>query len=90
VRWAPTSTGGVWIEVEDQGVGIDPEDLGRIFDEFTQIAAHPGSGTGLGLPISLRLANLLGGSLEATSRVGDGSTFRLVLPQATPSEDHAS
>ncbi|HEX6368300.1 MAG TPA: ATP-binding protein, partial [Longimicrobium sp.] len=73
--------GGVEVDVRDEGRGIEPENLDRIFDEFVQIA-HPDQqlGTGLGLPISRRLAVLLGGSLEVQSALGEGSTFRLSLP----------
>ena len=73
--------GGVEVDVRDEGRGIEPENLDRIFDEFVQIA-HPDQqlGTGLGLPISRRLAVLLGGSLTVESTLGDGSTFRLSLP----------
>ncbi|HEX5870872.1 MAG TPA: ATP-binding protein [Longimicrobium sp.] len=73
--------GGVEVDVRDEGRGIEPENLDRIFDEFVQIA-HPDQqlGTGLGLPISRRLAVLLGGSLEVESALGEGSTFRLSLP----------
>ncbi|HEX2207199.1 MAG TPA: ATP-binding protein [Longimicrobium sp.] len=73
--------GGVEVDVRDEGRGIEPENLERIFDEFVQIA-HPDQqlGTGLGLPISRRLAVLLGGSLTVESVLGEGSTFRLSLP----------
>jgi signal transduction histidine kinase len=70
-----------WIEirVRDTGRGIPAEHLERVFEEFEQV---PGSeGTGLGLPISRRLARLLGGDLRAESRVGEGSTFVLRLPR---------
>jgi signal transduction histidine kinase len=73
--------GGVEVAVRDHGDGIAAEDLPRVFDEFVQLAhSQSGSGTGLGLPISRRLASLLGGELVAESTVGDGSTFRLRLP----------
>jgi PAS domain S-box-containing protein len=73
--------GGVEVDVRDEGRGIEPENLDRIFDEFVQIA-HPDQqlGTGLGLPISRRLAVLLGGTLTVDSALGEGSTFRLSLP----------
>ena len=73
--------GGVEVDVRDEGRGIEPENLDRIFDEFVQIA-HPDQqlGTGLGLPISRRLAVLLGGTLTVESALGQGSTFRLSLP----------
>ena len=70
------------VEVVDRGSGIRAEDLPRIFDEFVQLPSASTGGTGLGLPISRRLAELLGGRLEAESAPGAGSTFRLVLPRA--------
>jgi len=71
----------VIIEVADQGVGIPAEALGRIFEEFIQLPNANAGGTGLGLPISQRLARLLGGRLEVESVPGEGSTFRLLLPR---------
>ncbi|HLM66591.1 MAG TPA: ATP-binding protein, partial [Longimicrobium sp.] len=81
VTCRPLEEGGVEVDVTDRGRGIEPENLDRIFDEFVQIA-HPDQalGTGLGLPISRRLAVLLGGTLNVESALGEGSTFRLVLP----------
>ena len=76
--------GEIAVEVRDEGPGIAPEDLPRIFDEFVQIGEADKGGTGLGLPISRRLAELLHGRLEAESTVGVGSTFRIVLPLAPP------
>jgi signal transduction histidine kinase len=70
-----------WIEVEDQGPGIAPNDIHRIFEEFVQLPHVAAGGTGLGLPISRRLAELLGGRLEVESTLGHGSTFRIVLPK---------
>jgi signal transduction histidine kinase len=73
--------GGVLIEVADQGEGIAPEDQERIFQEFVQLGkTQLNEGTGLGLPISRRLAELLRGQLTVESRIGEGSTFRLTLP----------
>ena len=73
--------GGICIEVIDHGIGIASDDLPRVFDEFVQLSRSPEhEGTGLGLPISRRLALLLQGELTADSRPGEGSTFRLVLP----------
>jgi signal transduction histidine kinase len=81
-------------KVSDTGVGIAPEDLAEIFDEFVQIpreGAKP-EGTGLGLAISRRLAGMLGGSLTASSVVSEGSVFTLVLPRVYrgPSDDGGS
>jgi PAS domain S-box-containing protein len=71
----------VTIEVADHGVGIAPDELERIFEEFIQLPNANAGGTGLGLPISQRLARLLGGRLEVESAPGEGSTFRLRLPR---------
>src|SRR5438132_6874486 len=71
---------GVEIEVIDEGVGIAAEDIARIFEEFVQVSESKQPGTGLGLPISRRLAQLLDGSLTVCSTPGQGSTFRLTLP----------
>lgn len=73
----------VCIRVRDTGIGIAPEDQQRVFDEYTQIDQAQTShtkGTGLGLPLSRRLAELLGGSLMVESAPGVGSTFILDLP----------
>ena len=72
--------GGVSISVVDEGEGISREDQHRIFEEFVQVSAHQQMGTGLGLPISRRLATLLDGSLEVESELGKGSVFTLRLP----------
>jgi signal transduction histidine kinase len=69
--------------VSDSGIGIAPADQDRIFEEFTQIE-HPlqkrTNGTGLGLPLTRRLAALLGGSVNVSSEPGKGSTFRALIP----------
>jgi signal transduction histidine kinase len=72
--------GGVTISVIDQGEGISDQDQPRIFEEFVQVSPSTQPGTGLGLPISKRLAVLLDGILEVKSRPGAGSTFTLHLP----------
>ena len=56
------------------------EHIARIFEEFVQVSESKQPGTGLGLPISRRLAQLLDGSLTVCSTPGEGSTFRLTLP----------
>jgi signal transduction histidine kinase/CheY-like chemotaxis protein len=70
--------------VEDTGIGIAPEHLDVIFEEFSQIQhtiQKRVKGTGLGLPLSRKLAELLGGTLEVSSQQGVGSTFVLTLPR---------
>jgi PAS domain S-box-containing protein len=82
IRCAPAAD-GITVEVTDHGPGIPPADLERIFDDFVQLG-EPGVGTGLGLPIARRLAELQGGTLRVHSEPGQGSTFRLFLPANAP------
>ncbi|HEX9084457.1 MAG TPA: ATP-binding protein [Gemmatimonadaceae bacterium] len=74
------------IEVIDQGVGIAQDDIARIFEEFVQVSESKQPGTGLGLPISRRLAQLLDGTLTVCSKPGEGSSFRLTLPASIEDE----
>jgi signal transduction histidine kinase len=75
--------------VADTGIGIGPDNLQLIFEEFSQIE-HPlqrrSKGTGLGLPLCRKLAELLGGRVEVSSTLGAGSTFSLVLPRGFTTE----
>ena len=80
MRCADTDS-GVTVEIIDRGPAIAAEDISRIFEEFVQLDGRGGEGTGLGLAISRRLADLLGGRLEVDSRLGQGSTFRIVPPR---------
>ncbi len=70
--------GLVAFEVVDEGPGVSDDDLDPIFDIYLT-TAEDGRGLGLGLPLSRRLARLLGGGLRAVSRAGGGH-FRLELP----------
>jgi signal transduction histidine kinase len=72
--------GEVEMEFEDEGPGIADETLPRIFDPFFT-TKPPGQGTGLGLAIAQGIVADHGGRIEVTSRVGKGSTFRVVLPR---------
>jgi signal transduction histidine kinase len=79
--------GGVVFVVRDTGLGIAPEHRARIFEPFWQVDqshARRQGGTGLGLAVSRRLAELLGGELRIESALGSGSTFSLALPDVPP------
>ena len=70
--------------VEDSGQGIKEEDIGKLFDSFSQVDTkknHQKEGTGLGLAISKRLVELMHGSIGVKSTYGEGSTFYFTLPQ---------
>jgi Amt family ammonium transporter len=73
--------------VEDTGIGLSDEQVARLFGAFEQAdssTARRFGGTGLGLSISQKLARLLGGDIDVTSREGQGSTFTLRIPIASP------
>jgi two-component system, NarL family, sensor histidine kinase BarA len=73
--------------VADNGPGISAEDQARIFEKFRQLDAsvtREHSGTGLGLPISRELCNILGGSLRVESELGRGATFIVEVPAEAP------
>jgi signal transduction histidine kinase/CheY-like chemotaxis protein len=77
----------VVFSVSDTGIGIAPEHQELIFQEFTQLDSplqQRSRGTGLGLPLSRRLAELLGGSMQLESEPGVGSTFSVTIPLIYP------
>jgi signal transduction histidine kinase len=82
----------VTLFVRDTGVGIAPEDLGRVFDSFVQVGASPSGGLGLGLALVRGLAELHGGGVEARSDgPGRGAEFRVRLPRtAAPADAEAA
>jgi signal transduction histidine kinase len=77
------------IRVSDQGAGLSPEDLGRLFGRFQRLSAKPTAGessTGLGLSIVKRIIDMHGGHVTADSPgPGQGSTFTVTLPATEPS-----
>lgn len=90
-RLIRTDRAAAWIsiQVSDTGMGMTPAQLARLFQPFVQAdstTTRRFGGTGLGLTISRRLAKLLGGDISATSQLGEGSCFELVLPIA--SDEH--
>jgi len=73
--------------VSDTGIGIDPKDQDRIFEEFSQVENHiqpQVKGTGLGLSLSRRVAAIMGGDVRVESELGKGSTFFFELPRVHP------
>jgi signal transduction histidine kinase len=75
----------VALEVEDTGIGIEPDLLALVFTEFYQVRGEltrAKGGSGLGLTISQRLARMMGGDIVVRSVIGKGSTFKLTLPVA--------
>jgi signal transduction histidine kinase len=76
--------GGASITVSDTGIGIDAAELPRIFDRFfrgSRATEARGSGSGLGLAIVRSIVEMHGGTVSVESRLGAGSTFRVVLPE---------
>ncbi|HWO00271.1 MAG TPA: response regulator [Blastocatellia bacterium] len=88
-------TDRIRITISDTGVGIADSDLARIFEEFRQVGASGRggrTGTGLGLAITRRLVKMLGGEIDVSSRLGEGSQFAVTLPieiegHAAPADD---
>ena len=75
--------GGIEFSISDTGIGIPEDALPLIFEPFRQLDSSDSrryGGTGLGLHIVKRLVELLGGTIAATSRINDGSTFQVWLP----------
>jgi signal transduction histidine kinase len=71
--------GFVVLEIQDSGVGMDEEALGRVFEPYFSTKT---TGTGLGLPIARRNVELNGGAIEVTSEKGVGTTVKVKLPLA--------
>jgi CheY-like chemotaxis protein len=80
----------LYFDIEDSGVGIPQHHMGRIFEPFEQVNPGPKAGTGLGLTITRRFIELMGGKLLVESEVGRGSRFVVELPLelATESETY--
>ena len=93
VTLAATADGAtVTFSVQDTGIGMTPEQVGRLFEEFSQADAatyrHFG-GTGLGLALSRQLARILGGDISVHSTLGAGSTFTFTVPREMPTAELA-
>lgn len=76
-----TYAGGLRVDVRDTGVGIPPDRMSSLFQDFVQLDTNRRQGgTGLGLALSRRLARMMGGDVLVSSELGKGSTFSLLLP----------
>jgi len=74
-------SGKAVLAVSDAGVGLSAEELPRVFDRFWRASAERGrGGTGLGLAIAARICTAHGGTIQVSSRPGQGSCFRVELP----------
>jgi signal transduction histidine kinase len=83
VRAVAGDDGMITFTVSDTGIGIAPEDQEKIFEEFSQVDSalqRRATGAGLGLPLSRKLAELLGGGVSLSSTLGEGSTFSVTIP----------
>ena len=83
-------SGGVRVEVEDNGIGIALEDQKQLFQDFVQVRRSDArvdttGSSGLGLSIVRRIAEVHGGSVGVVSRLNQGSTFIIELPTKQPS-----
>jgi len=78
----------VEITITDTGLGMTPQQLSQLFQPFNRLGRERSSleGTGIGLVISQRLAELMGGAVRARSTAGEGSSFILTLPRANPAD----
>jgi PAS domain S-box-containing protein len=84
--------GWITFRIEDSGIGMTDEQMGRLFEAFSQADASTTrryGGTGLGLVISRRFCQLMGGDIAVESRPGHGSTFIVLLPIDAPAEASA-
>ncbi|RFU47666.1 response regulator [Paraburkholderia sp. DHOC27] len=78
-----TQDGGIEMSVADTGIGIAPDEVGRVFERFHRVAGSPGrsvEGSGIGLAMVQELVKLHGGTLSVTSELGAGSCFIVRLP----------
>ena len=83
IRAERHKTDWVKLTVSDTGIGIMPEDIGQIFNEFKQVdsgASRRHQGMGLGLALTMKMVELQGGTIGVESEMGRGSRFTVVLP----------
>ena len=79
----------VTLSVADTGIGMTPEQMGKLFQEFSQASSKTASkygGTGLGLAISRHFCRMMGGDITVASEPGKGSVFTVRLPGGVPKD----
>ena len=89
-RSVTDATEWIHFRVSDTGIGMTPEQINRLFQEFTQVDASTTrkyGGTGLGLAISRRFSEMMGGEIAVESALGGGSTFSVRIPVGLTSAD---
>ena len=77
----------VWVSVIDSGIGIGPEDMPKLFQEFSQVdssSSRRAQGTGLGLALCKKFVEMHGGTIGADSIFGRGAAFWFLLPAEGP------
>ena len=77
-------------DVTDTGIGMNDEQIGNVFEEFTQAESSTSKnygGTGLGLPISKKMTEIMGGRMEVESKEGKGTTFSITIPIVVQEEN---
>jgi CheY-like chemotaxis protein len=92
LRAAFTDSSRLFIEVEDSGIGIAPDEQAKLFRPFerTKSGEQAAGGTGLGLSISREYAQLMGGDITVTSKIGEGSCFRFEFPVSVTNDAPAT
>ena len=79
----PEKKDNLRFDVIDTGIGMSEEQMGKVFEEFTQAESSTSKdygGTGLGLPISKKMTEMMGGKMEVNSKEGKGTTFSIIIP----------
>jgi len=91
IRFKPEGSHQFRLEVEDKGIGIDPNDIHKLFIEFQQLdagSAKKYAGTGLGLALTKRIVEAQGGTVGVKSDLGKGSVFFALLPLEMKADSH--